>query len=61
MQEDYSIIIDLTLLPLPLRNKYMMVIKKLDIYYLLENQVLRISKKNEEKFFNEINKLKGLK
>lgn len=61
MQEDYSIIIDLTLLPLPLRNKYMAVIKKLDIYYLLENQVLRISKKNEEKFFNEINKLKGLK
>lgn len=61
MREDYSIIIDLTLLPLPLRNKYMMAIKKLDIYYLLENQVLRISKKNEEKFFNEINKLKGLK
>ena len=44
--EDYAITINLAKLSLPLRNKYMVVIKKLNIRYLLENQVLSFSNKH---------------
>lgn len=54
MAENYEISIDLTLLPIPLRNKYIAVVKKLRIYYLLENQILKISEKNALTFFNEV-------
>lgn len=54
MAENYEISIDLTLLPIPLRNKYIAVVKKLKIYYLLENQILKISEKNALTFFNEV-------
>jgi hypothetical protein len=56
MSEDYAISIDLALLPLPLRNKYIAAIKKLNIYYLLEDQVLKISENNAKKLFDEIEK-----
>lgn len=56
MSEDYAISIDLALLPLPLRNKYIAAIKKLNIYHLLENQVLQISEKNAKKLFDEVSK-----
>lgn len=56
MEEEYSISIDLSLLPLPLRNKYISVVKRLKIRFLLENQILKISEKNSELFFIEVNK-----
>ena len=56
MSEDYAISIDLALLPLQLRNKYIAAIKKLNIYYLLEDQVLKISENNAKKLFDEIEK-----
>ncbi len=56
MSENYAISIDLSLLPLPLRNKYIAVVKKLNMYYLLENQVLKISENNAKKLFDEIDK-----
>ena len=56
MSEDYAISIDLALLPLQLRNKYIAAIKKLNIYYLLEDQVLKISENNAKKLFDEIDK-----
>lgn len=56
MEEEYSISIDLSLLPLPLRNKYISVVKRLKIRFLLENQILKISEKNSELFFVEVNK-----
>ena len=43
--EDYAITINLAKLSLQLRNKYMIVIKKLNIRYLLENQLLSFSNK----------------
>ncbi len=58
MSEDYAVSIDLALLPLPLplRNKYIAAIKKLNVYHLLENQVLKISEKNAKKLFDEVSK-----
>lgn len=56
MSEDYAVSIDLALLPLPLRNKYIAPIKKLNVYHLLENQVLKISEKNAKKLFDEVSK-----
>lgn len=56
MSENYAISIDLSLLPLPLRNKYIAAVKKLNMYYLLENQVLKISENNAKKLFDEIDK-----
>ena len=56
MSEIYTISIDLSMLPIPLRNKYIAVVKKLNIYLLLENQVLKISENNAKKFFDEIDK-----
>ena len=61
MSEDYAISIDLALLPLQLRNKYIAAIKKLNIYYLLEDQVLKISENNAKKLFDEIDKGKKWK
>lgn len=54
--EDYAVSISLALLPLPLRNKYIAAVKKLNIYYLLENQILKVSEKNAKKLFDEIAK-----
>lgn len=50
MEEEYSISIDLSLLPLPLRNKYISVVKRLKIRFLLENQILKISEKIQNFF-----------
>ena len=61
MSEDCAISIDLVLLPLQLRNKYIAAIKKLNIYYLLEDQVLKISENNAKKLFDEIEKGKKWK
>jgi len=46
MSNEYSVSIDLSLLPLPLRNDYIRVIRELNIRYLLENQILRFSHKH---------------
>ena len=54
MNEDYAISIDLALLPLVLRNKYVMRLKHLNIRYLLENQVLKVSEKNAKKLFDKV-------
>ncbi len=54
--EDYAVSINLALLPLPLRNKYIAAVKKLNIYYLLEGQMLRVSQKNAKKLFDEVAK-----
>lgn len=54
--EDYAVSISLALLPQPLRNKYIVAVKKLNIYYLLENQILKVSEKNAKKLFDEIAK-----
>jgi hypothetical protein len=56
MSENYAVSINLALLPLPLRNKYIAAVKKLNIYYLLEDQVLKISENNAKKLFDEIDK-----
>jgi hypothetical protein len=56
MSEDYAVSIDLALLPLPVRNKYIAAIKKLNVYHLLENQILKVSEKNAKKLFDEVNK-----
>jgi len=54
MSEDYSIAIDLSLLPLPVRNDYMKVIKNMNIRYLLENQILRFSYKHLKEVSNNL-------
>jgi len=54
MSEDYAVSINLALLPQPLRNKYIAAIKKLNIYYLLEDQILKVSERNAKKVFDEV-------
>ena len=54
--EDYAVSMDLSKLPLPLRNKYMKVIKKLNIRYLLADQVLSLSHKYLTKVIFELEK-----
>ncbi|MFW0701585.1 hypothetical protein ACN09M_01055 [Aliarcobacter butzleri] len=50
MSEDYAVSIDLALLPLPLRNKYIAAIKKLNVYHLLENRFLKLVKRMLKNF-----------
>ena len=50
MSEDYAVSIDLALLPLPLINKYIAAIKNLNVYHLLENQVLKLVKRMLKNF-----------
>jgi len=54
--EDYAISINLSKLPIPLRNKYMKIIKKLNIRYLLAEQILSFSHQYLSKIIFELEK-----
>lgn len=46
MNTSFEASINLSLLPLPLRNKYMLVVRKMNIRFNLENQILSIYEKD---------------
>ena len=54
--EDYAISINLSKLSIPFRNKYMKIIKQLNIRYLLAEQILSFSHKYLTKIVFELEK-----
>lgn len=46
MNTSFEVSINLSLLPLPLRNKYMLVVRKMNIRFNLENQILSVFEKD---------------
>lgn len=56
MNSAFEVSINLSVLPLPLRNKYMLAIRKLNIRYGLENQLLTIFEKDLFNLVSEVKK-----